>query len=67
MPHDSLPPRYQRLVPLLAQGLPNKLIARELGLRPHTVEMYVSEMMTIFEAGNRTELAIRLGSMEKST
>ena len=67
MPHDALARRYERLVPFLVRGLPNKAIARELELAPHTVETYVSEMMEILGAENRTQLAIRLADTEHST
>ena len=67
MPHASLPARYRRLVPLLIEGAPNKAIAQTLGLAPHTVELYVSEMMEVFGVGTRTALAMRLARMEETT
>jgi len=43
---------------LVAQGKRNVEIADLLGLAPHTVEVYVSELLDIFDVRSRVELAI---------
>jgi DNA-binding CsgD family transcriptional regulator len=40
---------------LLSQGLPNKLIARELGISEHTVKFHVSSLYAKLGASSRTE------------
>lgn len=42
---DRLSPRERQVLAGLADGLPNKLIARELGISPRTVEIHRSNML----------------------
>jgi DNA-binding NarL/FixJ family response regulator len=50
-----LSPREQEVLQLVAAGLPNKAIARELGISDHTVKFHVSSLLTKLDAGSRTE------------
>lgn len=56
---DSVPttlsPREQEVLALVASGLPNKAIARALGISDHTVKFHVSSVLTKLDAGSRTE------------
>jgi DNA-binding NarL/FixJ family response regulator len=40
---------------LVASGLPNKAIARTLGISDHTVKFHVSSVLNKLNAGSRTE------------
>ena len=50
-----LSPREQEVLQLVAAGLPNKAIARELGISDHTVKFHVSSLLSKLDAGSRTE------------
>jgi DNA-binding NarL/FixJ family response regulator len=52
---SPLSPREQEVLQLVAAGLPNKAIARELGISDHTVKFHVSSLLTKLDAGSRTE------------
>ncbi|MBZ0275691.1 MAG: response regulator transcription factor [Anaerolineae bacterium] len=52
---ESLTPREQDVLRLLAQGLQNKEIAAELVITERTVKFYVSSILGKLGAGNRTE------------
>lgn len=59
-----LSPREREVLALVASGLPNKAIARELGISDHTVKFHVSSLLTKLGAASRTEavtLATRMG------
>jgi len=54
----------------LSRGDPNKVIARQMGIREGTVKVYVRQIMRKLGVGNRTQLAIAwasLGGMEGRT
>jgi two-component system, NarL family, nitrate/nitrite response regulator NarL len=60
----TLTPREQEVLALVADGLPNKAIARELGISEHTVKFHVGSLLGKLGAGSRTEavtLATRRG------
>ena len=60
----ELSPREMEVLRLLAEGLPNKLIARRLGISEHTVKFHINAVMGKLGAQSRTEvviLATRLG------
>jgi DNA-binding NarL/FixJ family response regulator len=52
---ESLTPREQDVLKLLAQGLQNKEIAAELVISERTVKFHVSSILSKLDAGNRTE------------
>jgi two-component system nitrate/nitrite response regulator NarL len=61
---EPLTPREQEVLQLLAQGLPNKLIAARLGISDHTVKFHVNAILGKLGAQSRTEAlaqAARLG------
>jgi DNA-binding NarL/FixJ family response regulator len=61
---DMLTTREMDVLQLLAQGLPNKLIATRLRISEHTAKFHVSSIMTKLGAASRTEavtLAARRG------
>lgn len=63
-PVQSLSPREHEVLELVASGLPNKAIARTLGISDHTVKFHVSSVLTKLDAGSRTEavtIATRTG------
>jgi len=49
--------RQRQVVELIFLGLPNKLIAHELGLSEATIKVHVRQLFVIFDVTNRTELA----------
>jgi DNA-binding NarL/FixJ family response regulator len=53
-----LTPREQAVFKLLSEGLPNKLIARNLGLALSTVKIHVHHILGKLNVQNRTEVAI---------
>lgn len=53
--HAVLTARQRHVLQLLAQGSPNKQIARELGISPATVKAHVAQVLAALGAGNRTE------------
>lgn len=61
---QSLSPREHEVLELVASGLPNKAIARALGISDHTVKFHVSSVLTKLNAASRTEavtIATRTG------
>jgi len=55
---DSLTPRELDVLRLLARGLPNKLIARELGIAERTVKTHVSSIFAKLGVTDRTQAAL---------
>lgn len=63
-PVEALTPREREVLQLIAQGLPNKTIALELGISEHTVKFHVGSILAKLEASSRAEAlarAARLG------
>jgi DNA-binding NarL/FixJ family response regulator len=61
---ESLTAREREVLHLVAAGLPNKAIARELGISEHTAKFHVGSLLGKLGAGSRTEavtLATRRG------
>ncbi len=56
---EALTPREVEVLQLLAEGLPNKLIARRLGISEHTVKFHVNALMGKLGAASRTEAVVR--------
>jgi DNA-binding NarL/FixJ family response regulator len=52
---EPLTPREHEVLQLLAEGLPNKLIAQRLRVSDHTVKFHVSSIMLKLNAASRTE------------
>lgn len=60
-PIQALTPREIEVLGMLAQGLGNKTIAKQLGISEHTVKFHVSSIFTKLNASSRTE-AVALGA-----
>ena len=61
---EALTTRESQVLQLVAEGLPNKAIARELGISEHTVKFHVGSLLGKLGAASRTEavtLATRRG------
>lgn len=61
---DMLTPREMQVLRLLAQGLMNKEIGRELSLAEMTIKLHVRQILRKIKARNRSEaatIAVRLG------
>jgi two-component system nitrate/nitrite response regulator NarL len=56
---EPLTPREQEVLQLLAEGLPNKAIARHLDISDHTVKFHVNAIMGKLGAQSRTEAVVR--------
>ena len=56
---EPLTPRELEVLQLLAQGLPNKTIARQLHISEHTAKFHVSAIMVKLGAASRTEAVTR--------
>ncbi len=56
---EALTPREAEVLQLLAEGLPNKAIARRLDISDHTVKFHVNAIMTKLGAQSRTEAVVR--------
>src|SRR5690348_11151896 len=52
---ETLTPRELEVLQLMAQGLPNKLIAQRLHITEHTAKFHVSAILTKLAAASRTE------------
>jgi len=56
----ELTPREREIAALLVEGKTSKLIARQIGLSPRTVEMHRARLMRKFAAATSSELVHRL-------
>ena len=56
---EELTPREVEVLQLLAEGLPNKTIARRLNISEHTVKFHVNAILGKLNAQSRTEAAVR--------
>jgi two-component system nitrate/nitrite response regulator NarL len=56
---DPLTPREIEVLDLLAEGLPNKAIARRLGISDQTVKFHVASVSSKLGAHNRTDAVRR--------
>lgn len=58
-PLADLTPREREVLDLLAEGLPNKAIARQLTISEYTVKFHVNAILSKLDAGSRTEAVVR--------
>jgi DNA-binding NarL/FixJ family response regulator len=56
---EPLTIREMEVLQLLAEGLPNKLIASQLNITDHTVKFHVNAIMTKLSVQSRTEAVVR--------
>ncbi len=56
---EELSRRELEVLQLLAEGLPNKAIARELHISEHTVKFHVNAILSKLNAQSRTEAVVR--------
>jgi DNA-binding NarL/FixJ family response regulator len=56
--NDKLTVREHQVLEHIRLGLPNKMIARQLGMMEATVKVHVRQLMRKFRASNRTQLAL---------
>ncbi len=56
---EALTPRELEVLQHLAEGLPNKSIARQLGISEHTIKFHVNAIMSKLGAQSRTEAVVR--------
>ena len=72
-PHQKLPsiddvgltPRQAEVLSLLLQGLPNKLIARQLNLSVETVKDHVAAVLRTLNVSSRTQAVLAVGQMSR--
>ena len=57
--HLGLTPRQHDVLKLVANGLPNKVIATRLGVSDHTVKQHIHNIIGKLGVANRTEAAAR--------
>jgi two-component system, NarL family, response regulator LiaR len=57
-PAENLTPRERQVLDLIARGLPNKLIARELEVSEKTVKNHVSHVLAKLGVTDRTQAAL---------
>lgn len=62
---DGLPltPRQADVLALLLRGMPNKIIARELGVTPETVKDHVAAVLKVLGVNSRTQAVLAVGQM----
>jgi DNA-binding NarL/FixJ family response regulator len=58
IPNHGLTQRQLEVLALLARGMPNKLIARELGLSEGTVKVHLLAIFRALDVSNRTEAVV---------
>ena len=56
---EAFTPREREVLALLAEGLPNKLIARQLHISEHTVKFHINGLLTKLGVASRTEAVVR--------
>lgn len=56
---EAFTPREREVLALLAEGLPNKLIARQLHISEHTVKFHINGLLTKLGVSSRTEAVVR--------
>jgi two-component system, NarL family, nitrate/nitrite response regulator NarL len=56
---EAFTPREREVLELVAEGLPNKSIARKLSISEHTVKFHLNAILTKLGAQSRTEAVVR--------
>jgi DNA-binding NarL/FixJ family response regulator len=59
VPAETLTAREMEVLQLLAEGLPNKIIANRLNITDHTVKFHVNAIMSKLGVQSRTEAVVR--------
>jgi DNA-binding NarL/FixJ family response regulator len=62
-PLESLTPREIEVLHLMADGLSNKLIARDLSISENTVKFHVNAILSKLDAQSRTDAVVRATRM----
>lgn len=62
LPLDALTPRERQVLPLVAEGLSSKEIARQLGISPKTVEIHRTNILRKLDVKSSRELIYRFVS-----
>jgi DNA-binding NarL/FixJ family response regulator len=65
-PPDRLTPREREVLDLIGRGLPNKLIARELGVSEKTVKAHVGQVLAKLGVSDRTQAALYVANLKGS-
>lgn len=60
---DKLTPRQREVLALIAEGLPNKEIARRLNISEATTKIHAGALMRVLGVKNRTEAALLVQSL----
>lgn len=60
---DAFTPREREVLTLVAEGLANKMIARQLGITEHTVKFHLNAILTKLGAQSRTEAVVKATRM----
>jgi two-component system nitrate/nitrite response regulator NarL len=60
---SALTPREREVLAAMADGAPNKVIARRLGISFHTAKFHVASILTKLDAETRTEALARAARM----
>jgi two-component system nitrate/nitrite response regulator NarL len=60
---EELTPREVEVLRLLAEGLPNKLIAQQLGISEHTAKFHIAAIFSKLNAHTRTEAVARAAGL----
>ena len=59
---NTLSPRQLQAAQLVGEGKTNYEIASDMGITPNTVKLYISQILNLTGASNRTQLALALKS-----
>ena len=59
----ELTPREEEVLQLVAEGLTNKAIARQLDISNHTVKFHINALMSKLDAQSRTEAVVKATRM----
>ena len=61
---STLTPQQLRVLMMLAEGLPNKLIAYKLGVSEATIKAHVSQILTKLGVDSRTQAVIAINKLD---